>query len=268
MTPPSYKTIFVHKRGSSAVVSLNRPDVRNALEPAMISELRAAFEGDLNVDPAIVSVELRGAGRSFCAGADLAWMKSMASFSFEENRRDADELYAMLLALRACPVPLIGRAHGHVYGGALGLLAACDVAFAEAKTQFCFSEVKIGLAPAVISPFVLEKMRFGAAASFMLSGLAFGADEARDAGLLAAGGFDGEAALDAAIARWREAIEQAGREALRASKALLRAASSLPERADLRANAVRTIAERRASAEGQEGLRAFFEKREPSWRQP
>jgi methylglutaconyl-CoA hydratase len=260
------QTILVEKTGSLARVTLNRPEARNALYPAMIEELRAAFAGDLSQDRGLSAVVLCGRGKSFCAGADLGWMKAMAGFSLAENIADADALFAMLLAVRSCPVPVIARVHGHAYGGALGLIAACDVALADSGAEFCFSEVKMGLAPAVISPFVLEKAPLARASRLMLAGEAFTAEAAFAAGLLATSGCAGAAELDAEVSRCVEAIGQAGPEAVRATKALLRAASDLPERPGLRAEVARAIAERRASAEGQEGLQAFFEKRAPAWR--
>ena len=264
----SYKTIFVEKIGRRARVALRRPETRNALSADMIGELRDAFQNDLALDGTLSAVELRGDGVSFCAGADLVYMQSMAAFTREENVADADALYAMLLAIRACPAPVVARVHGHAFGGAIGLVAACDAAFAENSTRFCLSEVRLGLAPAVISPFVLEKMRPASAARRMLAAEEFGASDAFDEGLLSARGLVGAAALDAAVEQWLCAIERCGPEAVRATKSLLRRAGGLPDRADLRTFTAQTIAERRASAEGQEGLRAFFEKRSPSWRRP
>lgn len=259
------KSVSVEKKAGIAWVTLDRADARNAFNPEMIAELRAAFESDLNKDASLRAVILRGAGESFCAGADVAWMRSMANYSFEENRKDADALYAMFLALRACPAPLIARVQGHAMGGALGLISVCDMAFTEENAKFAFSEVRLGIAPAVISPFALEKMERGAAARFMLTGEVFTAAQAKASGLVTDVAPD-LVRLDERVAKTIGDLSRCGLEAVRATKALLRAPGGLADRADLREFATRTIAERRASAEGQEGLRAFLEKREPSWR--
>ncbi len=139
------------------IITLSRPDKRNAFEPKMILELTKIFS-DLTKNPEnIHSVLLQGQGESFCAGADLQWMKSMANFDFDENLADSKELFKMFETMYHCPLPLIARVHGHCFGGALGLVAVSDVAIAEESTQFCFSEVRLGLAPAVISPFILKR---------------------------------------------------------------------------------------------------------------
>ena len=138
-------------------VSLNRPEKRNAFYPEMIQAIRKAFtvaakEKDLR------AVLLTGEGESFCAGGDLEWMKSMASYTMKQNLRDAEELYAMFWAIRTCPVPVVGKVFGHCFGGGAGLTAVCDIVAAESKTLFSFSEVKGGLVPAVISPFVVDRV--------------------------------------------------------------------------------------------------------------
>jgi methylglutaconyl-CoA hydratase len=250
--------------GAVAVVSLNRPEVRNAFHPVMIEELRAVFAEDLNRDTKLRAVLLRGEGKSFCAGADLGWMQSMVNFTLTENQRDSESLFAMFAALRDCPVPLIGRVHGHVMGGALGLAAVCDIVAAEQQTLFCFSEVRLGLAPAVISPFVLEKMHPSHAHRYMLTAETFSAAEAKDVGLVH---FRGDlAAVDDFVEKTLTMVTENGPEAVRATKRLLRLGAGRSEWDMIRAETTRVIAERRVSPEGQEGLRGFLEKRVPSWK--
>ena len=259
-------TLKFENNGSGiSTVILARPATRNAFESVMIAELTEIFEKRLNLDPSLRVVCLRGEGPSFSAGADLEWMKSMASFNMDQNTRDADALYRMFLAMRACPVPLIGRLHGHAMGGALGLAAVCDVAAAEAQTKFSFSEARLGLAPAIICGFVAEKMLPHALQRYALTAEIFSAQAAREAGLIASVE-SGEEALNASIDEILRAIAGNGPEAVRATKALLRATSrDVAGRGDVRALATRVIAERRVSAEGQEGMRAFFEKRLAAW---
>lgn len=254
----------VDKKGTFAVVSLNRPDVRNAFHPEMIEELTRTFNDDLNRDKALRAIVLRGEGKAFCAGADLGWMKSMVDFTLEQNKLDSEKLFEMFAAIRACPVPVIGKVHGFVMGGALGLVAVCDIVAAESQTQFCFSEVKLGLAPAVISSFVLEKMQVSYAHRYMLTAEVFGADEARASGLVH---FTGdEKAVEKFIQTVSGLIGENGPEAVRATKGLLRTAAVRSDWEEMKSETTRVISERRVSAEGQEGLRGFLEKRSPAWK--
>lgn len=258
------KNLKLVRRGAVAEVSLHRPDVRNAFQPEMIDELTALFRDQLNVDGGLRAVVLKGEGDSFCAGADLAWMQSMVNYSLEENTRDSTRLFEMFFAMRACPVPLLGRVHGHVMGGALGLLAVCDIGAAEKQTLFSFSEARLGLAPAVISTFVLEKAPAPFAHRYMLSAEVFSAAEAAAAGLVH---FVGDlAAADAFVAAKVDAICANGPEAVRATKALLRSVVAPRDWSALKTETCKVIAERRVSAEGQEGLRGFLGKRPPAWK--
>lgn len=245
-----------------AHVRLNRPDVRNAFNPEMIEELTKVFTSfakrrDLR------AVTLVGEGKIFCAGADLSWMKAMVNYSFEQNREDSLKLFAMFDAIASCPLPVIGLAHGAAFGGALGLLACCDQVVAEDSTQFCFSEVKLGIAPAVISAFVQRKASIGAVRPFMLSGKIFDSTRAQIMGLVheicPAG--QGQNTLEATALAWLEA----GPEAVRETKRLLDDLAALNHE-QRRDRTTRLIAERRVSTEGQEGLKSFLEKRAPSWR--
>jgi methylglutaconyl-CoA hydratase len=261
-----FKTVKLNIANRVATVSLARPEVRNAFHPMMIRELTEIFLELAHVNE-LAAVILRGEGKSFCAGADLEYMKSMAGYSLDDNEKDAIELFDMFWAMRACPHAVVGRVHGHVMGGALGLLGLCDIAAAVDGTQFCFSEVKLGLAPAVISPFVLEKMDRSFVTRFMLTGEVFGPQEALTSGLIQSSG--SEADVDQFVAKIVGALSLNGPEALRATKILIREVGSASGGADWRRNreiTTKMISERRVSDEGQEGLRGFLEKREPSWR--
>ncbi len=261
----SFQCIKVESEQSHVVkVTLQRPDLRNAFNPLMIDELTRVFRDHLNRDTTLRVVVLQGAGKSFCSGADLAWMQSMVNYTLEENKRDSEKLFDLFAVLRACPVPLLGRLQGHVMGGGVGLAAVCDIAAAESKTSFGFSEARLGLAPAVISPFVLEKMQASYAHRYFLTAEMFSASEALASGLLHfVGDID---AVDTYIAQIAKTICENGPEAVRASKVLLR--RSLPPSywAEAKTETTRIIAERRVGVEGQEGLRGFLEKRTPSWR--
>ena len=229
----------------------------------MIAELKKAFE-ELGKRTDLSVIVLRGEGKSFSSGADLGYMKTMASFTFEENEKDARALDEMFWTLRSCPLPIVGRIHGHAMGGALGLASVCDVVAAVEGTQFAFSEVRLGLAPAVISPYILEKMSASHARRYMLTGEVFDAAQAREAGLVEVVG--DEASVDGFVKVIAATIAANGPEALRATKTLLReitATSDWNLRRDLTTKA---IAELRVSDEGQEGLRAFLEKRSPKWK--
>lgn len=231
-------------------VAMARPERRNAFDAALISELTEAFAdvGDARV------VLFSGDGPSFSAGADVEWMRSSVELTYDENVADALRLRAMLDAIDGCPAPVVARVHGHALGGGCGLVACCDVVVAEPATQFAFSEVKLGIVPAVISPFALAKIGTGAARRYFVTGERFDAETALRIGLVHEVADD----LDAAVERVAAEILSAGPQAARAAKSLARRPLTAGETAEL-------IAERRASAEGQEGLRAFLEKRSQPW---
>ena len=274
-----FKTLKVELENSAATVTLNRPEVRNAFHPSMISELTEVFRELTNRaggagrasaavaspdDGEIRAVILRGAGKSFCSGADLGHMQSMASFTLEQNKQDADQLFEMFWAIRNCPYPIVGLVHGHVMGGALGLLALCDIAAAVDGTQFCFSEVKLGLAPAVISPFVLEKMNASHARRYLLTGEIFSSQVARESGLVQ---FSGDwTQVESFVSGIAKALGQNGAGAVRATKSLILGVMDSPGWSERRKLTTESIASRRVSEEGQEGLKSFFEKRAPAWR--
>jgi len=262
-----YETLKVAIASEEAVVTLNRPDVRNAFNPTMIRDLTEVFAA-IAARSDVAVVILKGEGAGFCSGADLGYMKSMAGFSFAENEKDAEVLFDMFATIRHLPQVLIAQLHGAAMGGALGLVAVADIAAAEEKTQFCFSEVKLGLAPAVISPFVLERMHQATARRLMLTGEIFNAQVARESAMIHLLGTAEQ--VGEFVAQQSLMIRRNGPEAVRATKALLRMVGDLAEQPTtwsiVKKRTAQVISERRVSAEGQEGLKAFLEKREPTWR--
>lgn len=243
-------------------VSLNRPDKRNAFHPGMIKELTEAFKAAAK-DKTVEAILLTGEGKSFCSGGDLEWMKSMADFTLKENIKDADELFEMYWTIRNQPQPVLGRIFGHAFGGGAGLLAVCDIVAVEEKTQICFSEVKWGLVPAVISPFVTEKAGQPARVrEWFLTAKVFNGTEALNAGLITfAGDID---SVDAYLEQTLKQLKQAAPEAVRESKKLQLSYSPI-DWTKVRPKVTELIAARRVSAEGQKGLKAFLEKRQPNW---
>jgi methylglutaconyl-CoA hydratase len=232
-------------------VTMARPEVRNAFDAALIGELTDVFAdvGDAR------AVLLAGDGPSFSAGADVEWMRSSVELSYDENVADALRLRAMLDAIDSCPAPVVARVQGHALGGGCGLVACCDVVVAAPVTQFAFSEVKLGIVPAVISPFALAKIGPSAARRYFVTGERFTADAALHIGLVHEVSDD----LDGAVDRIVGELLSAGPAATRGAKELARRAQAAQETAE-------RIAAHRTSGEGQEGLRAFLEKRAPSWR--
>ena len=245
------QAVRVERAGPLLRITLARPDRRNAFDAALIRELSSAF-ADVGDARAVV---LAGDGPTFSAGADVEWMRSSVDLSAEENVADALRLRRLLEAIDGCPAPVVCRVQGHAFGGACGLVACADVVAAATDTVFSFSEVKLGLIPAVISPFALAKIGPGAARRYFLTGERFGADVALRIGLVHEVADD----VDSAVQKVVDELLSAGPEAARHAKRLVL------ERPDAEETA-RRIAERRASEEGQEGLRAFLEKRRPAWR--
>jgi methylglutaconyl-CoA hydratase len=240
----------IERDGAVLRVAMARPERRNAFDASLIDELAAAFAdvGDVR------AVLLTGDGPSFSAGADVEWMRSSVDLSFEENVADALRLRAMLDAIDSCPAPVVARVQGHALGGGCGLLACCDVVLAEPSTLFAFSEVKLGIVPAVISPFALAKIGTSAARRWFVTGERFTADVALRIGLIHEVTDDLDAAVESLLAE----LLSVGPGAARAAKQLARAPQSPEETAHL-------IARHRTGPEGQEGLRAFLEKRKPAW---
>lgn len=243
-------------------IRLHRPEVKNAFDPEMIAELTRVFKEAAHRKE-LRLVRLTAEGSAFCAGADLRWMKESIDYGKEKNEEDARRLFALFEAAASLPMPLMATVQGAAYGGAMGLIAACDVVVAGEKTKFCFSEVKLGIAPAVISGFVLRKAVTGLAAPAMMSGRPFSARRALEMGLVHS--IVEESTLEEKAEELARDFLIAGPEAVRATKTLIQEfLPTIP--AEFRELSIRTIAERRVSAEGQEGLKSFLEKREPSWR--
>jgi methylglutaconyl-CoA hydratase len=245
-----------------ARVFLNRPDVRNAFNETAIAELGRAF-AELSNDAALRVIVLGGHGKAFCAGADLAWMRAIADFTWEQNRADAQVLADMLWAIRRCPVPVIGRIHGDCYAGGVGLAAVCDILVAAEGVSFCLSEARLGLLPATISPYVVRAMGEQAARRYFVTAERFSASQAQ------AMGFVHEVcpldALDAKVDELVAAVAGNGPMAVRACKALVQDVAGRPVDAEMREDTAHRIADIRASAEGKEGVQSFLQKRKPSW---
>jgi methylglutaconyl-CoA hydratase len=244
-----------------ARVWLNRPEVRNAFDGEMVTELRTVLDELAASDP-VRAVVLCGRGKVFSAGADIEWMKAVAGFGPEENAREARAMADLFLALDTLPKPVVARVHGAALGGGTGLVAASDMAVAAEGTRFGFTEVRLGLIPAVISPYVLRKIGESAARELFLTGERFDATKAREIGLIREVVPEDE--LDEAIDRRVGELLQAGPRALAEAKALIRTVSE-ETLETARPVTVARITRVRASPEGQEGLRAFLEKRKPDW---
>ena len=241
----------IERDGPLLRIALARPERRNAFDAALIRELTEAF-GDVGDARVVV---LSGDGQSFCAGADVDWQRSAIDLSYEENVEDALRLYRMLEAIDSCPAPLVARVQGYALGGGSGLVCCTDIAIAAPDAVFGFSEVKLGIVPAVISPFVFPRIGTAAARRFFLTGERFDADTALRIGLV----HEVTPELDESVARVVGEILTAGPEATRAAKRLIRDRPGAEE-------AARLAAGLRASPEGQEGLRAFLDKRSAAWR--
>jgi methylglutaconyl-CoA hydratase len=261
----AYKSIEIQMGDGVAVLWLNRPEVRNAFDEAMIAEVTGAFD-TLERDPAVRAVVLAGKGKVFCAGADLEWMKRMKGMSREENRDDALAFAKMLHRIYTLEKPTIARVHGAAYAGGIGLLAACDIAVASNDTDFCLSEVKLGLAPATISPYVVAAMGERAARRYCVTAEVFPAAEAYRIGLVQEITLPDE--LDGTVNVVLGELVQGAPGAQASAKEIVRAVAGAPIGPQLVAQTAERIAALRVSDEGQEGMAAFFEKRKPAWMAP
>jgi methylglutaconyl-CoA hydratase len=255
-----HSTILVEKKGSLLHVTLNRPQQRNALNDQMIYELTTVFSRAFE-DPDLRVIFLEGNGPSFCAGADVNWMKRMAQFTLEQNEADAHTLAHLLHLIFTCPIPIVASAHGHVYGGAVGILAACDSVVADKDTLFCLSEVKLGIIPATIYPYLLHRMGAGPTTHLSLTAIPFNGTDACLYGLVheAVCSKDREERTQTLL----KSIRKNSPAACKAAKALMR--EILPIDETIRNLTSKRLSEIRISTEGQEGLSAFLEKRSPSW---
>ena len=249
--------------GPVTTLTLNRPDVRNAFNEELIAEL-TAWADSVPADGSIRVAVLQGAGSVFCAGADVNWMSKMVGYSREENLDDARRAAGMLLALDSVPVPLIGRIHGAALGGGSGLAAICDVVVAAEDAVFGFTEVTLGILPAMISPYVVRRVGLSAARELCLNGTRFSAARAREIGLVHE--VVAAARLDLAVEHHVQLFLKAAPSAVARTKRLLGEVSGRRP-ADVMALTVEAIATQRVSPEGQEGLKAFLEKRAPRWTQ-
>ncbi len=256
-----FKTLVLDQKNNIVTVTLNRPELHNAFNEVMIQELTKAFTL-LSKDKNIRIIILTGNGESFCAGADLNWMKKMSSFTKKENLEDSKRLHKMLETIYRCAKPVIAKVNGSAIGGGVGLVAAADIALAYNSAKFGLSEVRLGLIPAVISPFVMKKMGEANAREYFLTAERFDAVKARQMNLVNEVGSPEE--IEKKLEEKIKFLLSAGPEALAESKLLIEKVSGQPIE-KISTFTSRKIAERRASKEGREGIQAFLEKRKPTW---
>ena len=259
-----YQTIKFDQKEDVGTIWLNRPGIRNAFNETMISELIDVFE-EIEKKEDLRAVILRGAGKSFCAGADLNWMKDVVNYSYEQNYQESYNLSKCFYSIYTCSKPTIAMVHGAAIGGANGLLAACDFAFADDDTVFSLSEVKIGVVPACISPYVVKRVGEYPSRDLMLTGRRFKGIEAEEYKLInrSIPMDEMENHVDELIAQLRTS----GPEAMKHAKKLLNSVANHWDMKTALSETARMIAEIRASDEGQEGMNAFLEKRKPKWAQ-
>jgi methylglutaconyl-CoA hydratase len=258
----NYKTLVYTKKDDVVTVTLNRPDVHNAMNEVLINELTRCFK-QLTTDDSVAVVILTGNGKSFCAGADLSWMKRMVNYSKVENRRDSHLLLEMYEAIYSCPKPLIGRINGHTFGGGIGLLAICDMTITVPKVLFAFSEVKLGLIPAVISTFVAPRMKQADMRRFFITGERFDSVIANRIGLIDV--IVPAEKLDDIVKSCVEQVRSSSPYAIKEVKHLINNFIEMDIK-KYKEFTVEKISELRISKEGQEGINAFLEKRKPNWK--
>ena len=258
-------TLRIESDGPVARVWLDRPEVRNAMNGTLIRELAAAFAA-LAGAAGVRCVVLGGSGKAFCAGADLAFMREAADYTWAQNHADAAALAEMLWAMYSCPVPVIARIHGDCYAGGLGLASVCDIRVVADAATFSLSEARLGLLPATISPYVIRALGEQAARRYFVTAERFGAAEARACGF--AHEVTAADAIDAKVDELVAALVANGPMATRACKQLVQDVAGREITPGLRAETARRIADIRASAEGKEGVASFLEKRKPSWLLP
>jgi methylglutaconyl-CoA hydratase len=254
--------LTITNQAAIRTITLCRPDVRNAFNDEVIAELKAAFI-DAGRAADVRCVVLAAEGPAFCAGADLNWMRRMADYTRDENLADAGQLAAMLRAIYECPKPTIARVQGDVFAGGVGLVAACDMAVSVDTATYCLSEVKLGLIPATISPYVIRSMGARASHRYFLTAERFSAAEAHRIGLVHE--VVAADALDAKVAELTSALVSASPNAVRACKRLVQDVAEREIDDALMAHTVAGIADIRSSAQGKEGVQSFLQKRKPSW---
>jgi methylglutaconyl-CoA hydratase len=257
-----FQTLQVEVRAGVAVITMARERVRNAFNEAMIEELASAFE-ELGAEAAVRAIVLAARGPVFCAGADLEWMARMANFTAQENHRDAMRLARMLRTISQCPKPTLARVHGDAYGGGVGLVASCDMAFAATGATFCLSETRLGLIPATIGPHVVRAIGSRAALRYFQTAEAFDSTEALRIGLVH--GVAAHEQLDATISAVLDALSLTSLPATHEAKRLVHDIAGQALTDELLADTAERIAAARASDDGREGVRAFLEKRKPRW---
>lgn len=258
----NFETLEVTRHGYVGNVVLNRPEVRNAFNETTIAEIIGAFRA-LGAEDSIRAIVLAARGPAFCAGADLNWMKKMAGYTRTENLADAGQLAEMLRTIYLCPKPVVAKVQGDCYAGGMGLVAACDIAVAADTVNFCLSEVKLGLIPATISPYVIRAMGENAARRYFLTAERFSAQEAMRIGFVHE--VTAADALDEKIGQIVNALISASPHAVTEAKRLVHDVAGKALTDDLVADTVERIADIRASDEGREGVQSFLEKRKPSW---
>ena len=258
----AFTTLIVTREGKIATVTLNRPDTRNAFNEETIAEITQVFS-ELGADDELRAIVLAANGPAFCAGADLNWMKKMAGYTHAENHADALQLARMLRTIYLCPKPVVAKVQGDCYAGGTGLVAACDIIVAAEEANFCLSEVKLGLIPATISPYVIKAMGENASRRHFLTAERFSAPEALRIGF--AHEVVAADTLDAKVAEILKALVNNSPNAVRAAKALVREVVGLTVDDALLADTAERIAHIRASEQGREGVASFLEKRKPNW---
>jgi methylglutaconyl-CoA hydratase len=261
---PGIRTARLEEEPGVLRVTLTRPDVRNAFDEGVIAQM-TALARDAARDPSLRAIVIAGEGSAFCAGADLGWMMKAVAYTRQDNLRDAEDLARMLEMLDSLPVPVIGRVHGAALGGGVGLVAVCDIVIAADTAVFAFSEAKLGIIPAVISPYVLAKIGVSAARELFLTASRFSASRAREVGLVHA--VVPEVELDAAVSRYLREILTSAPSAIAAAKELIREVYGRRPDEVIGVTTGRN-ADQRTSDDGQEGMRAFLEKRKPRWVKP
>src|SRR6185295_15707395 len=259
---PDYQHVEIEQRGAVRWLWLNRPEVRNAFNDALIADIAAAF-ADVEASPDTRVVVVAGRGPSFCAGADLNWMRAMANYSHADNHADALKVARMFHAVHSCSKPVIARVHGDAFGGGVGLAAACDIVIALDTVSFVLSEVKLGIVAATISPHLVRAMGARQAARYMLTTERFNASRAHELGLVHE--MASSDTLDSAVGSICNALLGASPAALAATKRLMADVVEAPIDDVLLAATAKCIADARVSPEGREGIAAFLEKRAPSW---
>lgn len=256
-----YETIEIHREKDVVTVYLNRPEVHNAMNEQLIKELTSCFE-ELSKDDKTRIIILTGKRKSFCAGADLNWMKSMVKYSKEENIKDSRLLLDLYEIIYNCPKPVIGRVNGHAFGGGLGLFAVCDIAIAIPDCKFAFSEVKLGIIPAVISTYIVRRIGLSNMRRLFITGERFNSEYAKEIGLIDYVVSEDE--FEKKIQSYAELLRSSGPMAIKEVKKLIDSCEKMDVE-DYKEHTVKKISDLRVSDEGQEGINAFLKKRKSNW---